>query len=449
MSNSIIQKSEIQAYGFSESSPSTVVFSFSGFGGAQFELYDPAGNKLFTRSPATATNILLSVVGAYTLLVHDDDYAATGNYSFSATCIGGCSLTINPTTGTSVVATATSGIVSVTTCPGTNWTATVNASWLSITSATNGSGLGSVSYAVAANDSLVARVGTMTIAGLTFTVNQAAAFNVSGQPIGNPGTAGGFSYSNGVFTLTGSGEDIEGTADDFYFVHQLMSGDGQITARMLSLQASDSAAEIGVMIRETVDAGSKHAFERSTASTNIVFRRRLATDDYNIDTVFTGTNSAWLRLMRMGNTFIGLSSTNGLNWRYVWFSTVNMSNTVQVGLAITAHHLNQYATGRVDNVTIGNLTPIPGAWPDTGIRLHLGGEPSAYPPLQSLGGFRMLAAGAVGDQFSVRYTTNVTLPFASWLPLGNITNQFGVTVFTDPQALTNPLRYYHLQKVGP
>ncbi|HYV05424.1 MAG TPA: immunoglobulin domain-containing protein, partial [Blastocatellia bacterium] len=56
------------------------------------------------------------------------------------------------------------------TCP---WTAVSNTGWITITGGAGGSGSSAVNYVVAANTG-AARTGTMTIAGLTFTVIQAA-----------------------------------------------------------------------------------------------------------------------------------------------------------------------------------------------------------------------------------------------------------------------------------
>jgi hypothetical protein len=65
------------------------------------------------------------------------------------------------------------GTVSVTAAGGCSWTATSNANWITVTSGSSGSGGGTVSYSVSANSSTSSRTGTLTIAGKTFTVNQA------------------------------------------------------------------------------------------------------------------------------------------------------------------------------------------------------------------------------------------------------------------------------------
>jgi hypothetical protein len=68
-----------------------------------------------------------------------------------------------------------SGSVAVTAGAGCDWTAVSNAAWIDVTSGTPGSGNGSVGYSVDPNTTTSPRTGTMTVAGQTFTVNQAGA----------------------------------------------------------------------------------------------------------------------------------------------------------------------------------------------------------------------------------------------------------------------------------
>ena len=65
------------------------------------------------------------------------------------------------------------GSVLVTAGTGCAWTATSNASWITITSGSSGSGNGTVNYSVAAyTGKPKKRNGTITIAGQTFSVRQ-------------------------------------------------------------------------------------------------------------------------------------------------------------------------------------------------------------------------------------------------------------------------------------
>ena len=86
-----------------------------------------------------------------------------------------CAYSIDPTS-VSVASDATSGSVAVTAGTGCAWTAVSNDGWITVTGGASGAGNGTVSYSVAANGTGSQRVGTVTIAGETFTVTQMAAF---------------------------------------------------------------------------------------------------------------------------------------------------------------------------------------------------------------------------------------------------------------------------------
>ena len=92
-----------------------------------------------------------------------------------------CSSSISPGS-VSVGGGTSTGNVAVTAVAGCPWTATTGAAWLSITGGASGTGNGTVSYSVAANGTTSTRSGTLTIAGQTFTVNQAAGCSYSITP---------------------------------------------------------------------------------------------------------------------------------------------------------------------------------------------------------------------------------------------------------------------------
>jgi hypothetical protein len=82
-----------------------------------------------------------------------------------------CNYSIAPT-GLNVGSGGTNGSTSVTVQNNCAWSASSNANWITITGGASRSGNGTVSFSVAANGSTNSRTGTMTIAGLTFTVTQ-------------------------------------------------------------------------------------------------------------------------------------------------------------------------------------------------------------------------------------------------------------------------------------
>jgi hypothetical protein len=280
--------------------------------------------------------------------------------------------------------------------------------------------------------------------------------NLTGVVINDTQDTGNFTNTSGTYTIQGSGEGTDGTADIFYFAYQTLTGDAQIVAQLQSLQGGDPRlAEAGVMIRETLDAGSKQVSLSVNESTNVIFRRRLATNDFSIQNSNRGTNYLegpnyiWLRLMRMGNTFVAHYSTNGLNWQYMWFTTVNMTNQVQVGLAVTAHHYGELATAAFGNFSIGSLTPLSGTWPLPGPKMLLGGESPGYSEIQRVGGFKTLLGGVVGEYDNIIATTNIASSFANWPTFVTVTNTYGVMPILDPGALTNRAEYYRAKKIGP
>ena len=83
----------------------------------------------------------------------------------------GCSYGLNPTSQT-IPAAGGSATVTVTTSNGCSWTAVSNVPWIKITAGSPGTGGGTVQYTVEAKATGTPRSGTLTIAGIAFTVNQ-------------------------------------------------------------------------------------------------------------------------------------------------------------------------------------------------------------------------------------------------------------------------------------
>ena len=123
-----------------------------------------------------------------------------------------CTYNISPASA-SLAAGGGSGSVSVTSSAGScTWATTNNASsWVTITGGSSGTGNGTVSYTVSANNSLLARSGTLTIAGKMFTINQPGVVCTYGisPTSANPAVASGggsgsvnVTSSNGICTWT-------------------------------------------------------------------------------------------------------------------------------------------------------------------------------------------------------------------------------------------------------
>ena len=86
----------------------------------------------------------------------------------------GCTYTLSEDSK-SVEAAASTGTVDVQTDPACTWTATSTLPWITITAGASGTGSATVSFSIAANLSAASRTGTLTIAGLTYTITQGGA----------------------------------------------------------------------------------------------------------------------------------------------------------------------------------------------------------------------------------------------------------------------------------
>ena len=83
-----------------------------------------------------------------------------------------CTFAISPSSQ-NIAASGGTGTVAMSTQAGCRWSATSDASWITVASGGSGAGNGSIGFSVAANTG-AARTGTLTIGGRAFTVSQAA-----------------------------------------------------------------------------------------------------------------------------------------------------------------------------------------------------------------------------------------------------------------------------------
>jgi regulation of enolase protein 1 (concanavalin A-like superfamily) len=175
----------------------------------------------------------------------------------------------------------------------------------------------------------------------------------SSNDVGSTGTAGSASYQNGAFTVGGAGSDIWGSSDSFQFTNESMTGDGAIVARVQSESGMQAFAKAGVMLRETLDAGSADVILDVRPGGSIEFMSRSTTGG---STAFvagaTQAFPAWLKLARAGNTITASVSADGTGWSTIGATTVALAGTIRVGLAVTSHDPSTLNTARFDNVSV-------------------------------------------------------------------------------------------------
>ncbi|MBP3962605.1 fibronectin type III domain-containing protein [Paenibacillus lignilyticus] len=173
------------------------------------------------------------------------------------------------------------------------------------------------------------------------------------QDIGSVGIAGSTTYASSTFTISGAGIDIWGTADSYQFAYRTMNGDGEIVARVANVQNTDGNAKAGVMIRESLAAGSKHAMMNLTPGGESQFIRRTSTDGTSVYTSGGGHPAPyWVKLVRSGTTISAYTSANGSSWSLVGAETISMTTDVYVGLAVLSKVNTMLNTSTIDNVSV-------------------------------------------------------------------------------------------------
>jgi len=180
---------------------------------------------------------------------------------------------------------------------------------------------------------------------------------------GNPGSVGSFTEAPaGTYTMTAAGADIWNQADEFHYAFKSLNGVGSIQARVLSADNTDPWAKAGVMIRETLDAGSKFAAVYITPDNGCRFQARTDTDvaatsDTGVVTTEQTAITApyWVKIERdVAGNFRGYYSANGTNWTSMSWNpqNISMSSNVYVGLALTSHNDASTCEAKFSNVTI-------------------------------------------------------------------------------------------------
>jgi hypothetical protein len=169
----------------------------------------------------------------------------------------------------------------------------------------------------------------------------------------------------GTYAMTGSGTDIAGQSDEFHYAYKVLTGPGTIVARVDSVENTNDWAKAGVMIRETLEAGSAHAFAFVTPGNGTVFEYRpFAGQNYvpNAGQVTGVTAPYWVRLDRdLAGNFTASASTDGSTWQGLGTAaSIQMSSNVYIGLALTSHDVALTCQAVFSNVTIsGNVS---GQW---------------------------------------------------------------------------------------
>ncbi len=211
---------------------------------------------------------------------------------------------------------------------------------------------------------LIYLISFVLVLGLVSSASAALPEGWQSQDIGT--TGGSAAESDGTWAISADGADVWDNSDEFHYAYVPLSGDGTIIAQVVSNgEGSSTWAKGGVMIRETLDADSKHMIMALTGGEGhgIAFQGRSVTGDRS-NTMHEGITAEppyWVKLTREGNTITAYHSADGVDW--VLFTApsdgvqtnpinVEMAADVYIGIFVTSHASGEVRTYTFDNVSI-------------------------------------------------------------------------------------------------
>lgn len=177
--------------------------------------------------------------------------------------------------------------------------------------------------------------------------------------IGTVGAAGSLTQDHGTFIVGGAGADIgPATGDEFRWVRQDFTGDGEIIARVASVDFTHTDGKAGVMMRNSTTTTSPYALVAVTPGSGVTFQYR-ATESTAaaVNSTVNGVAApCWVRLVRAGGNFTAYyaADTNGVAGPWLPVGTtqaLTFSGTTNgIGLAVTSKVDATVCTAVFDNL---------------------------------------------------------------------------------------------------
>jgi regulation of enolase protein 1 (concanavalin A-like superfamily) len=184
--------------------------------------------------------------------------------------------------------------------------------------------------------------------------------------IGAVGFTGSADYFEGSFAISGSGGGVWQMSNQFQYVYQTFTGNGEIVARVDNLDSFSFWSRAGLMMRETLSPDSRFVLSNinggKTDIQHIWHTSSSSSADYQvIDNAGAYSLPQWLKLKRQGDSFISYRSSDGINWTQAGSCTLSMNSTLYVGMSVTASDNTQICKAVFDNVTVKQCaSAIPG-----------------------------------------------------------------------------------------
>jgi regulation of enolase protein 1 (concanavalin A-like superfamily) len=170
-----------------------------------------------------------------------------------------------------------------------------------------------------------------------------------------PLSKAGFDGESRTFRLEAAGSGVSGTNDQFHYVHQSVASDAAITARITELDETQAQLKAGIMIRETQATDSKYVMLALTSDhkAELLVRSEagIKAEQQAYNETLLGTPD-WVRLVRVGDQFIGSVSQDGNSWKEVARQTIEMGENASYGLCLTSGKPGSLSTATFEKLGI-------------------------------------------------------------------------------------------------
>ena len=181
--------------------------------------------------------------------------------------------------------------------------------------------------------------------------------------VGSPAKTGWSRQAQGVWTVTGGGNDIWNNSDQFQFTSKTTTGNGFISARVDSVENTHYWAKAGVMMRAGTAANAPFAMVVQMPNNEVSFQyRSTAGGAVALSGARLGGTAVakFVKVTRVGSTFSGFYSTDGATWTQIGSAVTisGMPASIQSGLCVTSHDNTQLATATFSSVAMNDAPMI-------------------------------------------------------------------------------------------
>jgi hypothetical protein len=166
-------------------------------------------------------------------------------------------------------------------------------------------------------------------------------------------------YTPGTITASTGGAGLDGAADSFGWFADKLHGDGEILARLRSVQMADPRSIAGVMIRAAADPGAPSIFLGTLADVSrggrIIVRRTAGAMAESMPTDVQIRVGQFLRIRRVGKQFTFYRSVDRTAWVKLGAVELDLPVDVLAGVAISAGKAGALTTTEIDNLRLVEL----------------------------------------------------------------------------------------------